>query len=216
MLARTRDIQRHALRRGALAIVVLSAHIGLVIWVAQSTTFARKPPAETPILVALVPAPPRIPERLALPPPTLAVSRSVPVPPPEFQLPADRSDVLSMGDPVVSTDQHPPAAASPPPAPGLNFQMMSTVAYVQRPAPAYPRESRLAREEGLVILRVLIDESGRARDIEVYRSSGHPRLDKEACAAVARALFKPYLDGGVARPAIAMVPIEFSLRSKSS
>jgi hypothetical protein len=35
-------------------------------------------------------------------------------------------------------------------------------------------------------------------------------------AAPARALFKPYIDGGLARAAFATVPIEFSLHGTSS
>ena len=34
---------------------------------------------------------------------------------------------------------------------------------------------------------------------------------EEARKAVQRALFKPYLDGGVARAAVALIPVEFSL-----
>jgi TonB family protein len=50
----------------------------------------------------------------------------------------------------------------------------------------------------------------------VFRSSGHPRLDQAAKEAVALALFKPYVSGGIARAAIAMIPIEFSLRGAAS
>jgi len=62
---------------------------------------------------------------------------------------------------------------------------------------------------------VLIDESGHAKTIEVYKSSGHPRLDEAARAAVAHAIFKPYTDGGIARAAAAFVPVEFTLRASS-
>jgi protein TonB len=92
---------------------------------------------------------------------------------------------------------------------------MSQVAYLVQPAPHYPPESRRIREQGLVVLRVLIDESGHARAVEIYRSSGHPRLDEAARTAVARAIFKPYMDGGTARAAAAIVPVEFSLRASS-
>jgi protein TonB len=85
-----------------------------------------------------------------------------------------------------------------------------------QPSPHYPPESRRIREQGLVILRVLVDESGHAKQIEIYRSSGHPRLDEAARAAVARAIFKPLMSGGTARPAAAIVPIEFSLRTSPS
>jgi protein TonB len=67
-----------------------------------------------------------------------------------------------------------------------------------------------------LVLRVLIDEGGDARQIEVYRSSGHPRLDEAARAAVARAVFKPLIDGETARVSAAIVPVEFSLHASSS
>ncbi len=216
MLDQSGDKQRNSIRRGALAGAVFLAHIAIIFMVARSTIAVHKPPTEVPFLVALVPVQARLPQELTLPRPTVAFPRAIPVPTPEYQLSPDHLDVMATTGPVAAVGQHLTEASSASPDTTPNLQVMSTVAYVQRPTPAYPRESRLAREEGLVILRVLIDESGRARDIDIYRSSGHPRLDREACAAVVRALFKPYVDGGVARPAIALVPIEFSLRGKSS
>ncbi len=69
---------------------------------------------------------------------------------------------------------------------------MADVSYLQPPKPAYPREARLAHEEGLVLLRVPIDEWGHVRDIEIAQSNGHLRLDQEARIAVSHALFGPY------------------------
>jgi len=39
-------------------------------------------------------------------------------------------------------------------------------------------------------------------------------LDEAAREAVVRAVFKPYIDGGVARAAIAMVPVELLAASR--
>jgi TonB family protein len=86
----------------------------------------------------------------------------------------------------------------------------------QHTASSKPRKKAHQRLTGLVILRVLIDEGGHAKTVEVYRSSGHPRLDEAARTAVARAVFKPYIDGGIARASAAMVPVEFSLRCSAS
>jgi protein TonB len=60
---------------------------------------------------------------------------------------------------------------------------------------------RRAREEGLVILRVVIDHTGRVVSVDIQRSSGHPRLDEAPRNAVAAALFKPYVADGVGRHA---------------
>jgi periplasmic protein TonB len=111
-----------------------------------------------------------------------------------------------------------PAAAPAPAKPaspelGTNeLPSLSEVAYLTPPAPHYPPQSRRAREEGLVVLRVLIDVSGHACNINIQRSSGHPLLDEAARSAVQHARFKPYLQGGIARAAMATIPIEFALR----
>ena len=76
----------------------------------------------------------------------------------------------------------------------------------------YPAASRAAREEGLVVLRVVVDAEGRAREAAIVRSSAHARLDKSARVAVLRALFKPNVENGVARPSIVTVPVEFAMR----
>ena len=62
------------------------------------------------------------------------------------------------------------------------------------------------------MLRVVVDAEGRAREAAIVRSSGYARLDKSARVAVLRALFKPYVENGVARPSIVTVPVEFAMR----
>jgi TonB family protein len=47
-------------------------------------------------------------------------------------------------------------------------------------APTYPLESRRLREEGTVVLNLLLGTSGRVEEIAVSASSGSPRLDKAA------------------------------------
>ncbi len=104
----------------------------------------------------------------------------------------------------------PPPPAPAPPAP----RVITDVAYVEAPQPRYPPESKRSGEEGLVVLRVLINELGRAARVEVERSSGHLRLDEAARLAVQRALFRPYVENGVARMALATIPIEFIWKSR--
>jgi len=90
-------------------------------------------------------------------------------------------------------------------------KLISAVEYVREPIPRYPAQSRRLREEGVVVLRVLIDERGQACNIEIESSSGYARLDNAAKEAVARAAFRPYLEDGKPRPALVLIPIEFSL-----
>jgi protein TonB len=67
------------------------------------------------------------------------------------------------------------------------------------------------REQGRVLLNVLVDAGGNVQRIEIARSSGHANLDAAAREAVQRAHFKPVLRDGKAISAWGMVPIEFRL-----
>lgn len=90
-------------------------------------------------------------------------------------------------------------------------KLVAAVEYLREPSPRYPPQSRRLREEGLVVLRVLIDERGAACEIEIESSSGYVRLDHAAREAVERAAFRPYLEDGAPRRALVLIPIEFSL-----
>ena len=95
-------------------------------------------------------------------------------------------------------------------------KLVSTVEYVREPSPRYPPQSRRLREQGLVVLRVVIDERGAASSIEIETSSGHARLDDAARDAVLRAAFRPYVEDGEPRPALVLIPIEFALNRGSA
>ena len=88
---------------------------------------------------------------------------------------------------------------------------VSFVDYVLPPAPRYPLAARRAHSEGITEVLVLVDESGRARSVQIYRSSGHDTLDQAALDAVRGAVFRPYTENGVARSVQVIVPISFSL-----
>lgn len=66
-------------------------------------------------------------------------------------------------------------------------------------------------EEGKAMLRVLVNDKGRAERIEIQKSSGSPRLDEAARQAVQRALFKPYMEDGKPVAVFAVIPISFQL-----
>ena len=55
-----------------------------------------------------------------------------------------------------------------------------------RPAPSYPRESLMNREQGTVVRLLEVDESGRASSVTVKESSGRFRLDQAAVEHVRR------------------------------
>lgn len=87
----------------------------------------------------------------------------------------------------------------------------SAVRYLLEPMLSYPRISRELGEEGVVRLKVLVDEHGHPRNIEVARSSGYPRLDQQAVQAMSKARFQPHLEDGQARSVWVMAPLTFNL-----
>jgi periplasmic protein TonB len=140
---------------------------------------------------------------------TPAVATQVPQMPlidiPVAQAPAERA---------ITIPVQPPAPASAT-AERSTPRLVSAVEYVRQPIPRYPPQSRRLREQGVVVLRVEIDEQGTACSIEIETSSGHARLDEAAREAVARAAFRPYMEGGTPRRALVLIPIEFSLNRRT-
>lgn len=194
--------------RGAVGAGILVAHIALVAALASAGVI-RTSTLAAPVSVTFIQQEEKRPERPPVDQPTLAPVHQVFVPPPEVVVDMEPSTTAIAATAVDTPPPSIPASGS------ASIPEMSNVAYLVQPAPRYPTESRRIREQGLVMLRVLIDETGHAKAVEIYRSSGHPRLDEAARAAVSRAVFKPYIDAGIARSAAAIVPVEFSLRVSS-
>ncbi len=126
----------------------------------------------------------------------------------EFPEPETPTNAITL----VSAVQEPPAAVN---SVGTTA-FVSEVEYLRAPSPQYPPVSKRLHEQGVVLLRVLIDIDGRALRVEVEQSSGFERLDAEARNAVRRARFKPWTENGRARQAVVLVPIEFGLGNRTS
>lgn len=206
MSAIASDLYSYVSRRGPVVFVIGAVHVAL-IWVVTSWAPVKAVFDTSPIEVALVDAP--APANDTPPPPDPQI---VPMTTPIIEPP-----LITLSEPppenaitVAVVDKLPPPPAPAPPAP----HVITDVAYVEAPQPRYPPESKRSGEEGLVVLRVLINELGRAARVEIERSSGHVRLDEAARVAVQRALFRPYVENGVARMALATIPIEFSWKSR--
>ena len=85
--------------------------------------------------------------------------------------------------------------------------------YLRNPHPSYPEEARRAGQEGVVNLRVSIDERGNVTGVAITRSSGFPLLDERARSVVAqRWRFRPARRGKEAVATTVVVPIRFSLK----
>lgn len=77
----------------------------------------------------------------------------------------------------------------------------------------YPRRARLRGEEGVVLLRFVVDRSGEVSNIAIAESSGHELLDEEARRMVNSAQPLPVMPAEIREARIEIrVPVRFFLR----
>ena len=81
---------------------------------------------------------------------------------------------------------------------------------ISKPAPAYPAVARAARAEGTVVVRIVVDESGRVSEAEAV--SGHPLLQQAAAGAVRQWWFTPTLLSGQPVKVSGMATVNFNLQ----
>lgn len=110
----------------------------------------------------------------------------------------------------------PPSEPAPPAPSTPRVVKSSSVCYLVRPVPVYPIASQELGEEGTVIVKVLIDQQGKAKEVSVDKSSGYPRLDRAAVAAEKTARYRPYMEGGVVHMALVTHPTTFTLNESNS
>ena len=118
-------------------------------------------------------------------------------PPPEPQ-------ALQTAEAVVAPEPTPPLPLIPP---------RFNAAYLQNPVPPYPPLARRMREQGKVILRVLVDADGLPERVELRRSSGSARLDQSAQDTVKAWKFVAARQGERNVSAWVLVPITFTLEN---
>ncbi|MGE0734585.1 MAG: TonB family protein [Alphaproteobacteria bacterium] len=115
-------------------------------------------------------------------------------------------------DPIGSNAAANVQQASLPPGDG-DIPVVTNPRFRAPPTPAsYPRRSVELSEEGTVMIRALVDASGFARDVRIWRSSGHSKLDEAARAAVAQWQFEPARQAGRPITAWVEIPVNFRLQ----
>lgn len=155
-----------------------------------------KPAQATPAIARSTPPPLTLP---ATAPSLAAVPTTMAPPTADVQTPPDR----------LATAQAKAESAEAGPVSPPSFR----AGYLHNPEPVYPTASRRLGEEGTVQLRVLVSAEGRPLQVDVHRSSTHPRLDEAALAAVRAWRFVAAKRGETAIEAPVIVPIVFRLES---
>ena len=199
-------------RRLCVAATIAAVHAAGLYVALSFAPQLKQAVAQVPMAVTFVSQPEATPQR---PLPQVAVV----TPQPLMQLPDLPQIDIPNDAPAAPRAITIPLQAAAPPAQAEDRstpKLVSTVEYVREPSPRYPPQSRRLREQGVVVLRVVIDERGEASSIEIETSSGHARLDDAARDAVLRAAFRPYVEDGEPRRALVLIPIEFALNRGSA
>jgi protein TonB len=133
-------------------------------------------------------------------------------------------ETTQLATPDEPTASFPPAGAPAPENPrgvdasekgraSINAPLVEALPRYDRNAPpAYPRLARERGWEGEVLLRVVVTEGGRVREVTVERSSGHALLDSTALRAVRRWRFHPCRLGATPVEGEVRIPVRFELR----
>jgi protein TonB len=188
------ESQHQSGRKSFGAFFVVLLHLvtayALVTGLARKAVEVIRGPIETKLIEELKKLPP--PDK-PLPPPKQKVEPPPFVPPSEVavQAPVSAAPTITVTPPVA-----PPPVVEVAPAPPALPKPVQRVAPVIDAAkscrkPEYPATSKRLEEEGLVMLRFMIDEGGRVVESRVETSSGYARLDEAARAALSQCQFKP-------------------------
>jgi len=184
---------------------VIGIHVGIIYLLAVSMGVIETPKFAEPIQAVFIPE-----QQESRPEPEPVVKPQIEdiaapteQPPPEIQfdeviVPPAETPMQPSSNAIAATE----APAGPP------AQSLATKTRVE---PTYPPASRRAGEEGTVRLKVLVDETGRPKDVEVAQSSGFTRLDDAAMQAVRRWRFQAARDASGPISAWTQVAITFKL-----
>ncbi len=192
--------------------VVTSAAPVFVYWVAPPAPVVEPEPTPPPP----EPLPPQ-PKKVEIPKPKPEPKKIEPAPMPVPQVTAVAattvSETVAEKSEATPTESQPRVAAAPTVVQAPRVVSASEVRYRVKPNPIYPKRAQRYREQGNVLVRVLINEDGTASNIVLDQSSGSALLDQAAVEAVQRARFYPYLEDGTPLAVWVRIPISFTLKS---
>jgi periplasmic protein TonB len=189
--------------RTSAAAVVIAGHAAIIYALAVTMGVVEAPPIVEPIKAVFIDSPPVEPEPY-VPPETPPVAQQPVV---DVPLP----DIPPITTPM-ETITVPPATEAPSTEPSTPAVIEAkSLSVTRRVEPVYPPASRRLDEHGAVRLKVLVDERGRPREVQIAKSSGFDRLDQAAVAAVRRWQFSPAMQESRAVTAWTQVNVVFQL-----
>lgn len=234
-LLRTYELEmREQWARVLRIAAVVGAHAALFMVVQGGITAPVHKAAQAPLMVDLIELKPVVAQaQPETPPPLKPVPRRVA----RQRLSPSEPRARPEAAPPVEKEPQPAPGASPTPVPAAQSELAEApvmqpapapepqpqpepvattaprfdAAYLNNPAPVYPRQSRRAGEAGKVVLRVLVTPDGRAGEVHLRDTSGFDLLDEAAIAAVRQWRFVAARRGDTKVAAWVVVPLRFDL-----
>ncbi|HEY2464693.1 MAG TPA: energy transducer TonB [Steroidobacteraceae bacterium] len=210
---------RESTRRECVLVFTVAVH-GLIIYeLATSALTVASATRQQPITITFIDKPRGLLDDVK--PAALSLNRLTPALSPISYVPV-KIPAEPPPAPKLASEQ---TAASDPSAASNSVGVTSTasgtalegegaaqgIAVYHRVQPIYPRASEQAREEGDVVVGVLIDELGHVGNVEVVQSSGFRRLDQSVVDALRQWTFAPPGNGSQPERARTKVAWSFHL-----
>lgn len=221
-----------SMRRWGLCLMAMATLHGAALTIAMNgatASFPPPPPPQAAVTIELAPLQPPPPapqakpepkkpprqevrsttpkavkpkpiQKQALPSPTQAAALSVPVPQPSHQteLPAEEA-----------VREAPPVPVQSVAIPNWQGELQAHLEQHKR----YPRTARMRHQEGMAVVRFVMDREGRIISVKLERASGAETLDEESLALLDRAQPLPPPPEEVSGNRIeVIVPVQFQLR----
>lgn len=210
------------LRHLPAVCLVLVLHAAALAYALTPSAVTPPQPIEPPTLSGVLLPPPsevkpqqKAVEKASEQPVKKAKVKPAPAKPPIPKGPASERAVQA-AKPVVASAK--PKATTPAqplkskPAATAQLQLPSTAATgMHNLAPVYPKLSRKRKEQGTVMLLLLVNSQGQVAEIKIKQSSGYERLDQAALQAVKKWQFSPAKQDGKAIDYWYEMPMNFSL-----
>lgn len=200
------DRNTSVLSRSGPAAAVIGVHVLIAYVLSVSMGVVDVPKFAEPIEAIFIPEDKRVipePEIPVVKPEIADVVQPVDEPMPQIEF--DEPVVPPTDVPMQPSQNAITASESAGGAPAQELKASKRV------EPAYPPQSRRAGEEGSVRLRILVDERGVPREVQIVKGSGFTRLDEAAKEAVRKWRFIAATNGSQAITAWTQVAITFRL-----
>lgn len=194
--------------------LIATAHLALIAGLLSTGTIRIARLEPKPVFARFIDQPRIAPPAAAPEVPLQPVRTEIVVPDVEVETPAPAAPALTVSKvappaPAVAAPAKVVEAAAPMAAPVTPPDF--SAAQLDNPGPRYPMLSKRNREQGTVMLKVLVSPDGRAQELGIETSSGFKRLDEAALDTVRRWKFLPAKQAGRAVAAWVLVPVTFAL-----